>query len=276
MQKLLVFQSLWGMEQLKGRTSGLSPAAAIEAVAAAGFDGVTHHFEDAAAVAPLAALRAAHGLGAEGQCFPTSIEALKPAVELANRYGAHHLTIQADVRPRTFSESVRILEGWLRIAEQSAVPVYLETHRGRLNSDMLVMLDLLAAVPNLRLLADLSHYVVAREFPLPPLPGEIETQVQTILNRSWAAHGRVASPGQVQVEISFPQHQPMLAQFRAWWTYLMRSWKARAGEDEQFCFTCELGPKPYAISGPGGQDQTDRWSEAQHLRGIARQCWDAA
>ena len=276
MQKLLVFQSLWGMEQLKGRAGDLTPAAAIAAVAAAWFDGVTHHFEDAAVVAPLAALRAAHGLGAEGQCFPSSIEALKPAVELANRYGAHHLTIQADVRPRAFAESVRILEGWCRIAEQSPVPVYLETHRGRLNNDMLVMLDLLDAVPNLRLLADLSHYVVAREFPPLPLPGEIETQVQTILDRSWAAHGRVATPGQVQVEISFPQHQPMLAQFRAWWIYLMRGWKARAGADEQFCFTCELGPKPYAISGPDGQDQTDRWTEAALLRDIARQCWAAA
>ncbi|WP_298285454.1 sugar phosphate isomerase/epimerase [Acidocella sp.] len=276
MQQLLIIQSLWGMERLKGQTSDLPAAAAIAKVAAAGFDGVTHHFTDETEVKTLAALRAAHGLTAEAQCFPTAIDELKPTLELAHRYGAHHITIQADVRPRAFAQSARIVEGWCRLAESSDIPVYLETHRGRLNNDMLLMLDLLEALPDLRLLADLSHYVVAREFPAPPVPGEMEAQVQALLARAWAAHGRIAAPGQVQVELTFPQHQPWVAQFSAWWTSLMRGWKARAGAADSFAFTCELGPQPYAISGPTGEDLTDRWADALALRDIARHCWAAA
>lgn len=276
MQNLLIFQSLWGMERLRGQPATAALEARVERAAAAGFDGITHHWYDRAVVAPLATQLRALGLDAEGQCFPRTVDELWPAVELANEFGIHHVTIQADVRPRDFRECVRILEGWCRIAETSRVPVYLETHRGRLNNDLLRMLDLLDAVPHLKLLADLSHYVVAREFPLPPLPDEMDGQVREVLDRCWAAHARVASPGQVQVEISFPHHRPLFEQFLGWWDYLMRSWRRRAGADDSLAFTCELGPWPYAIQGPDGQDQSDRWAEALQLREALRARWQAA
>jgi len=97
--------------------------------------------------------------------------------------------------------------------------------------------------------------------------------MQRVLDSSWAFHGRVASREQVQIEISFPHHRPWVDLFMGWWDYGFRSWRQRAGANDALAFTCELGPKPYAITGRDGEDSTDRWQEALFLKDEIRALW---
>jgi hypothetical protein len=272
MQKLLVFQSLWGMERLRSETGELTLEEKVDRIAKAGFDGVADHFYDRAHVAPLMALLKERNLAIEGQVFPRSIDELAPALEMAAAFGCHHITIQADICPMTVADCLPILAGWQRMAEQAGVPVYVETHRGRMTNDLLFTMHLLDACPDLRFTVDLSHYVVAREMSL-PIQNDIAAMIGRILDHGWAMHGRVAGAHQVQLELSFPQHQPWIAQFQAWWAEGFRRWRRRAGDDATLSFTCELGPAPYAISGPDGRDQTDRWAEALRLRETVHHLW---
>jgi hypothetical protein len=273
MQKLLVFQSLWGMERLRSEARELPLAEKVARIAAAGFDGVTDHFYDRRHVAPLMALLRDHGLQIEGQVFPRSIDELAPALEMAAEFGCHHLTIQPDICPMTVAECLPILEGWQRMAEAAGVPVYIETHRGRMTNDLLFTMRLLDAFPALRLTVDLSHYVVAREINL-PLQNNTTVMIDRILDHGWAMHGRVAGPHQVQLELSFHQHQPWFTQFQTWWSSGFRSWRARAADNATLSFTCELGPAPYAITGADGRDQSDRWAEACLLRDKILALWE--
>lgn len=121
-------------------------------------------------------------------------------------------------------------------------------------------------MPDLKLLADLSHYVVGRELP-EPATAEDDEQIHTILRHSWGFHGRVAYGEQV------PLHRPWLERFLGWWRYGIEDWLARPNTPASLSFTCELGPPPYAMTGADGSDITERWAEALMLKELMRKVW---
>jgi hypothetical protein len=268
MQKLLVFQSLWAMEPRKVHGIERSLEADIELIAGAGYNGISSVWTDAHHARRLSHLLKSHGMQAEGACFPASVDDLKPVLEIATETGLHHLTIQPNTRLQRLQDCLPILEGWQRLGEEVDFPIYIETHRDRMTNDLLFVLDLLDSFPGLRLLGDLSHFVVGREMVL-PISDDNEQSIRRILDHSWAYHGRVASCEQVQVEFTFPHHRPWLDLFLSWWDYGFRSWRKRAGPDETLAFVCELGPRPYAISGADGKELSDRWNDALLLRKYA-------
>ena len=122
--------------------------------------------------------------------------------------GADHVDLPAGrAAVVRFADCIPYIEGWgRRLAAEAGVPVHIETHRDRMTTDLFFTLHLLDCFPDLRLTADLSHYVVGREFAWPIAP-ENHAMIHRILDNSWGLHGRVASREQVQVQLGFPQHR---------------------------------------------------------------------
>ncbi|CAN7263579.1 sugar phosphate isomerase/epimerase [Rhizobium sp. LjRoot30] len=274
MQKLIVLQSLWAMERRHTDGHERSLDENIAMIAAAGFNGVSTHYTDRQEVLRLNEAIRGTGLKIEGVCFPRTVEDLRLPLELASEHPVTHINVQPDIRLRRVEDCLPLLDGWMRLAEEAGIPVYIETHRDRMTTDLFFTLDLLDQRPGLPLLADLSHFLVGREFAF-PVDAENHALIQRILRNSHAFHGRVASREQVQIEISFPHHRPWVDLFLQWWEYGFRHWRSRAAGDAELVFTCELGPKPYSITGRDGNDTTDRWEESLLLRQMALDLWQA-
>ncbi|MBX4867065.1 sugar phosphate isomerase/epimerase [Rhizobium bangladeshense] len=274
MQKLLIFQSLWAMERRNTDGVELRLDDNIAAISEAGFDGISAHYTSHGDVIRLNQAIQGTGLKIEAVCFPRCVEDLRLPLELAAAFPVSHINLQPDIRPRRIDDCLPLLDGWMRLAEDAGIPVFIETHRDRMTTDLFFTLDLLERRPDLPLLADLSHFLVGREFAF-PVDEENHAFIRRILQNAHAFHGRVASCEQVQIEISFPHHRPWLDLFLQWWDYGFRHWRSRAAEDAELVFTCELGPKPYAITGRDGNDSTDRWAEALALRQMVRELWAA-
>ena len=275
-QKLCMLQSLWSMERRHTDGFERSLEENVGMIAEAGFGGVSTQWSDRDTVRRLSELLRERSMVAEAQAFPATVDDLKPVLELAAEFPVTHINLQPDVRPRRLEECYPLIEGWLRLGEQAGIPVYIETHRDRMTTDLYFILDLLDHYGDrLPLIADLSHILVGREFAW-PVSYENHAMIHRILDQSWAFHGRVASREQVQIEISFPHHRPLVDLFLQWWDYGFRSWSRRAGPDAVLPFTCELGPKPYAITGRDGNDTTDRWAESLQMKTMVEDLYTRA
>ncbi|GIR69336.1 MAG: hypothetical protein CM15mP74_05870 [Halieaceae bacterium] len=117
----------------------------------------------------------------------------------------------------------------------------LETHRNGTLNDLFYTLEVLEMVPELRLCADLSHFVVDRELQL-PLGETDQGYFATILERSDSFQGRISSNQQIQIALDFPQHRDWVMQYRQWWSQGIEGWARRQQADATLNFLVELGP----------------------------------
>jgi hypothetical protein len=277
MSRLLIYQSLWASEH---RTPGVAErglGVRFDEVKAAGFDGLSVDLgalplEQAAPVIPHFARTGLRGLVT---AFPRSIEDIRPAIAFAKAIGAPFVIVVGLVMPVTIAGMIPVIRAWLAIAEAEGMPLHFETHRHCITNDLYIALQLLDAIPEMEMSADLSHYAVDRELYLPLSP-TLKSQFNRVLERCASFQGRVSTGQQIQVPINFPQHAKWLDLYKGWWTDGFRHWRARKPATEDAVFLCELGPRDYAMTDGEGRELSDRWAEAQQLREIALACWAAS
>jgi hypothetical protein len=274
MQKLEIYQSLWGMELRHPEKPERSMEENFRLVAEAGFDGmcidlgadeidqfvtVKSHFEK-------------HRLGCMVNAFPHNVSDLRPLLHLARDLDACMVNVIGGVMPITVEGAIPVIYRWMDDADRAGMPLLFETHRDGLLNDLYYTLQVIDAVPELRLCADLSHFVVDREFRS-PIPARDQGYIRRVLERSDCFQGRIASREQIQIQIDFPQHQQWVAIFRDWWKQGMRLWRQRNADNATLVFLCELGPPPYAITDSRQHELSDRWQEALQIRQWVQDIW---
>ena len=275
MQALQFFQSLWAMELRQPGRPERPMEENFRMAAEAGYHGLcidpaVHEIEDCQKLKPL---YRDYGLLCMVNAFPAEVDELMPLLRLAEEMEACLVNVIGQVMPLTVADGVPVIRRWMSDAKAVGLPLLFETHRDCTLNDLFYTLQLIDAVPEMRLCADLSHYVIDREMRL-PLVARDRDYMQRILERSDCFQGRVANREQIQVQIGFPQHRDWVLQFQSWWRQGIGAWRARNSEDAQLQFLCELGPPPYAMTDARGQELSDRWQEALEIRAWVEGIWD--
>jgi len=267
MAELRVFQSLWAMQPYDDM------AAAFDKVKDAGFEGMAIDLgaSDVATARSTLPHFERTGLVPLIVAFPKTVASLRETLVMARDFGAPFVVVIGQVFPLTVEGSIPVIRRWMEMAEEEGVPIQFETHRNCITNDLFAMLHLMDAIPDMPVCADLSHYVVDREFWY-PLSDFDRGLVSRVLARADSFQGRVASRQQIQLPLAFPQHRKWVALFEEWWEEGFRAWHRRH-PGEAPVFLCELGPPEYAMTGADGAELSDRWEEALILRDTARAIW---
>lgn len=264
------------MESLGGERDSWSLEEQLQRIADESFDGVNFEDDNPEAARVVQTAREL-GLRWSLTTFPKTVADLRTAIDLVDELGHDgfdHVNLQPNVRPGTVLEGIPFVLGWIETARAAGIErLYIETHRDRMTTDLHYTLQLVDAIPSMRLTADLSHFVVGREFRW-PISDEDEALIMRVIDRADAFHGRVATREQIQVQLGFPHQRQWVDLFMHWWAEGLRRWRKRSDPDATLNFLVELGPPPYAMTGPDGEELSDRWEEALQMQRMIRALWN--
>ena len=273
-RELKTYTSLWSMMPHDASGVILPYDAICEKVAVAGYDGMAIDL-GAGDVAQARAARPhmeRNGLTPLIVAFPRTVESLRETLVMAQDFGAPFVDVIGQVMPLSVDGMIPVIRRWIDMADEVGMPIQFETHRNCITNDLYATLCLIDAVPEMQLCADLSHFVVDREFKL-PLDARDAGLIARIIDRSDSFQGRVASRQQIQLQLDFPQHAKWVELFKGWWRDGLESWRTR--HDAGDCiFMCELGPPEYAMTDATGTEMSNRWEEALTIRRWVMDIWD--
>lgn len=272
-RNLQVYTSLWAMQPHDQTGVKLPYEQVVEMVAEAGFKGIALD-NGAAPVAELKRIQpmmVRAGLTPFLVSFPPTIESLRDDLRMAKDWGAPFVVVIGQVMPLSVDGMIPVIRKWIEMSEQEGMPILFETHRNCITNDLYTTLVLLDAIPEMRMCADLSHYMVDREFWY-PLSDRDMGLMSRVLARSDSFQGRVASRQQIQLQLDFPQNQKWVDLFKHWWREGFEGWRARNASGD-CVFLCELGPPEYAMTGPDGREMSNRWLESLQIKSWVQDMW---
>ena len=274
MQDLVVYQSLWGMQTCNTNVATRPHEEVFAQAAQAKFAGLcldpgVSQIEEYLALKPF---YQQYQMGCLVNVFPNTVEEMRPLLEFSKEMGAPYANVIAPVFPLTVEDAIPIIRTWLEMADDIGMPIKFETHRDCITNDMFMTLQLLDAIPELRLTADLSHYCLNREMSA-PITAQNQAWIQQLLERSDSFQGRISSHEQIQLPLHFPQTRKWIGIFKDWWKRGFRSWRTRAGDNETLIFLCELGPPEYAFTDANNEELSARFEEAIRIRSWVQAIW---
>ncbi len=205
------------------------------------------------------------------------------------RRGDQCITVHVGWGTEDDDEVDRLVEAVLTASDRHKLPIFVETHRATITQDMWRTVRITRKFPEIRFNCDFSHYYCGQEL----VYGDWETKMafmQPIFDRTGFMHGRIASPGCMQVPIDDTASRPRqahgvadyFAHFRDMWTRAMAGFKRHAGPGDVLIFAPELlaGTYYYARLFPSaaGQlaEESDRYAQALLYAQTARACFAAA
>ncbi len=154
----------------------------------------------------------------------------------------------------SFEQNKKFIEWSYTASKDSGVPLYHETHRGRILYSAPLTRNYIEATSNLRLTLDISHWCAVHE----SLLADQEETVTLALGRTNHIHARIGHPEGPQVnDPRAPEWDGAVKAHFAWWDKIVERKKA---EGKSLTILTEFGPADYMPTLPyTRQPLADQW-----------------
>lgn len=200
------------------------------------------------------------------------------------------LTVHAGWGLEDDDEVFRLVEAILAASDKHRLPVFLETHRATIAQDVWRTVQIIKRFPEVRFNGDFSHYYCGQELTYGDWAAKLAFMAP-IFERIGFMHGRIASPGCMQVPIDADllgrprqAHGVLnyLDHLKELWTRAMLGFLRNARSGDVLIFAPELlsGTHYYARLFPDVtgrlKEESDRYAQALLYKDLARACFAEA
>jgi hypothetical protein len=184
----------------------------------------------------------------------------------------------------------RLVDAVLAASDRHGLPIFIETHRATITQDLWRTVQIARKFPEVRFNGDFSHYYCGQELPYGGVDVKFDF-MEPIFARTGFLHGRIASPGSMQVPIEAdmdarPAQAHGLANylddFKEIWVRAMLGFLRMARAGHVLIFAPELlsGTYYYARLFPDASgklvEETDRYAQALLYKDLAKSCFAEA
>jgi sugar phosphate isomerase/epimerase len=209
--------------------------------------------------------------------LPSNREDFCDFLKQAKSFGVQYINAQVMDYFVVGKNAIKLIHELLEEAAIAEIPLFIETHRGRITQDLLRTVEYVQKIKDLRLTIDLSHYVLASE--IRNYDEKYEPYFDELLKRTSSIHARVSNGQQIQVDIGPKGEHFMTDHFSRWWKNGIIYWLQSAKPGDVLPFVCEIGPPTYAISkheyiNLQGEELSDRWEQGILFKKIAEDLWN--
>lgn len=165
----------------------------------------------------------------------------------------------------TFEQNRQFIDLTIRMSKTSGIPIYHETHRGRILFAAHIARQFMEKIQELRLTLDISHWCNVHESML----GDQEETVSMALSRTDHIHTRVGHAEGPQVnDPRAPEWESALQRHLSWWDKVVEI-KAKAGLP--LTMLTEFGPPYYLPTLPyTKQPVADQWAINVYMKDLLR------
>jgi sugar phosphate isomerase/epimerase len=269
--RLRLQQSAWALSQLPRGGIEWSTPERLDKIAAAGFTGFEAACQSPQEADELAAMLRDRHLGLGFSATAAEADDLLAHIELAHRMRADYLTVRVPGSLMASPAIADLLEEMYDLANDAALPLFIETHRGTVTQDLRRTIKVINRFKKVRFTGDFSHYVVAGELG-GPWSEDVWDHFQQIARRCGAWHGRISFGQQIQNDVGDGAGEPA-QQFKKLWTLGFSAWLEKARPGDVLPFVCQLGPPPYGLTDLTGREISDRWEQCLVIKRLAEEAW---
>ena len=183
------------------------------------------------------------------------LASLRRQLDRAAEFSPEQLSAHGGTDTMTDDEAVEFFEAALEMEREAGIPIAWETHRRRILYTSWRTARLLQRLPELKLLADYSHWVLVAERMLEDRAEDLRIANKRVIH----IQGRVGGPEQPQAaDPRAPEIKPAIAIYEGWWAEIIRH-RLAAG-DRYLHFNPEYGAPPYLPTLPYTQQPiADLW-----------------